>query len=345
MMITDQRPNKLTYRGKELAALWWVIINPFMAEARWGGPWTRAKLELLESYLQAYTTALKRQRFETWYIDAFAGTGMCELPDRSSTGDPSLLGGALEVEEQDFLKGSAMIATSLETPFDHYVFIEKDAKRAGELRNVALRTAPHLKSRIEIRVGDANEQLVGLCREVPWRDGPPQHRGVLFLDPYGLNVPLTTLAAVAETKALDVWYLFCTAAAQRMLRHDREEIPRGHRKRLDQLFGNDSWASSLYSEAPEGDAEQLSLFEQSERGSEHTKARQMRDLCCYLADRLATLFPYVHPEAVALRNTRKAIHYVLLFMAANPSDKAQTLVRRLANDMLKHMEGIDCGQR
>jgi hypothetical protein len=41
----------------------------------YGGPWTELKLDVLKKYLNFYTDALKNQRFEKWYIDAFAGTG------------------------------------------------------------------------------------------------------------------------------------------------------------------------------------------------------------------------------------------------------------------------------
>ena len=44
-----------------------------------GGSWTIEKLDILESYLDAYTTVLKNQPFKLMYIDAFAGTGRIEL--------------------------------------------------------------------------------------------------------------------------------------------------------------------------------------------------------------------------------------------------------------------------
>jgi len=39
------------------------------------GPWARQKLDVLENYLSAYTTALSKQRFRLVFIDAFAGAG------------------------------------------------------------------------------------------------------------------------------------------------------------------------------------------------------------------------------------------------------------------------------
>lgn len=44
-----------------------------------GEPWTRIKLEALEKYLVAFNTALSKQNFTRLYIDAFAGTGRCDI--------------------------------------------------------------------------------------------------------------------------------------------------------------------------------------------------------------------------------------------------------------------------
>ena len=43
------------------------------ATPAFGGGWTEQKLEILEAYLNAYTTALKKIPFDLVYIDAFAG--------------------------------------------------------------------------------------------------------------------------------------------------------------------------------------------------------------------------------------------------------------------------------
>ena len=51
---------------------------------QFGGDWTVHKLNILECYLDAYTTALKKQPFDLVYIDTFAGSGKIGLsPDIS----------------------------------------------------------------------------------------------------------------------------------------------------------------------------------------------------------------------------------------------------------------------
>ena len=111
---------------------------------RFGGPWTIEKLDILEAYLDAYTTALKSQPFSLIYIDAFAGTGQVEL----------------RVEDRDaidFLRGSTERAIGIrDKPFDELIFVEKDPARYAVLEGLR---SKHPKRNIIIEKGDAN--LVG----------------------------------------------------------------------------------------------------------------------------------------------------------------------------------------
>ena len=160
-----------------------------------GGPWTQRKLGVVREYLRLYATALKNQSFERIYIDAFAGTG-----DRTDKRHDSLP--LLDLPEFDAVaKGSARLALEVEPAFHHYILIERATRRASELE--ALKAEfPNLK--IEIVNADGNEAIAAVCSATNWR----RTRGVVFLDPYGLQVTWATLVAIAATKALDVWVLF-----------------------------------------------------------------------------------------------------------------------------------------
>ncbi len=71
---------------------------------KFGGPWSLLKLEVVESYLKAFCTALKQQRFDLVYIDAFAGSGSFSYGES----DP---GGFFPIEPQVHV-GSAIRALS-----------------------------------------------------------------------------------------------------------------------------------------------------------------------------------------------------------------------------------------
>lgn len=249
---------------------------------RFGGVWTEIKLRALTEYLDFYQKALKNMGFEAWYIDAFAGTG-----DRHAELQQ---GGIFEnspIEHVErILDGSARKALQIDPPFTHYWFTERHRGRAETLR--ALKSEfPH---DITVKPGEANSELRALLESPPWtnhRDAWKQ-RGVVFLDPYGMSVDWSTLKLLADTKRVDVWYLFPRKAVVQQLANDIGGIDDGKRKRLDQIFGSDDWEREFYRPQPA----QGRLFEPTPA---ETKSRiaSPEEICAYARKRLGTLFCYV----------------------------------------------------
>ena len=93
-----------------------------MTAHRFGGRWTRQKLDALRDYVGFFVTAMQGQRFKLVYIDTFAGTGKCAIrvPGGESTID-----------------GSASIALNACRPFDEYFFVEARTKHVAQLKALA----------------------------------------------------------------------------------------------------------------------------------------------------------------------------------------------------------------
>jgi three-Cys-motif partner protein len=130
-----------------------------MVEHRYGGPWTQVKLDALERYLSFYTTALKYQRFELWYVDAFAGSGDRVVEQEAG----GLFDGTLPHVEESIADGSAKIAIATVPTFERLIFIENDPARCEAL--VGLRDA-HPDRRIECYREEANVLVRALCEAV-----------------------------------------------------------------------------------------------------------------------------------------------------------------------------------
>jgi len=159
-----------------------------MSAQRFGGAHTDKKLEKLEAYLKAFSTALKKQHFQLIFFDAFAGTGDIQIAD-----EVPLLGTVSEYAP--FIEGSAQRALRFGTAFDQYIFVEKSRSKIRQLEN--LRTQfPTISDRISIRCGDANSELEKFCSQVNWQ----RTRAVVFLDPFGNQVRWETIVAIAEQK-------------------------------------------------------------------------------------------------------------------------------------------------
>jgi three-Cys-motif partner protein len=273
-----------------------------------GGDWTERKLEALARYLRAYATALSKNSFVKIYIDAFAGTGYREQRVQDSgdarnifDDDESLL----QAEPQRFLAGSARLALEVQPQFDQYLFIERSTTRANELLKLKHEYAP-LAGRIDVRCEDANLELANICRNWDQR----RERGVLFIDPFGMQVNWRTIEAVAQTEAIDVWILF-PYAVNRLLTRYPEDMPMGWRSRVSLMFGSDDWQQRFYRRRTIE-----SMFSGPETVVE--KSLTLQGIGAYYMERLKEAFPVVAPNAVVLRNNRNAPLFQLFFAAGNP---------------------------
>ena len=279
------------------------------AKARYGGRWTSEKLDILERYLDAYTTALKNQRFQLMYIDAFAGSGYVELQQN----DP---------DATDFMRGSATIALDIrEKQFDRLLFVEKDRGRCDELERLR---ADRPDRNIRIVHAEANRFLHDLHQD--WR----RWRGVLFLDPFATEVEWSTIERIAGFGALDTWILFPVSAIARMLPTARrpDDIAPGWVARLTMVFGDDSWRE-LYRQNP-----QQTLFGEVE----HERDPGVDGLLDLYKNKLAMLFgARFLKRSRTLRNSTNAPLFEFLFCVGSRSGKAIGAAQRIARHILENL--------
>ncbi|MDO4544524.1 MAG: three-Cys-motif partner protein TcmP [Bacillota bacterium] len=271
---------------------------------RFGDSWTEVKLKALDNYLEAYCKIMKNQNFKTYYIDAFAGSGEILLKQGRE------------------IKGSAAIATKYD--FDYYIFVEENEAFINMLEKNLMASPKY--SRMLFVNKDCNDFLERLD-QINWIG--EQKRGVIFLDPYAMQLSWSTLEKIAKTKALDVWYLFPLMASNRTLFKDKVKIKESTKKQLTRLFGTTEWEEEIY-RAPE----QISLFD----GPDNKEKVTTEELKKFILKRLNTIFPAVSNNAVVLKNSRNAPMFLLCFAVGNPSNKAKAVAMRVADYLLKHME-------
>ncbi|GAB4420302.1 MAG: three-Cys-motif partner protein TcmP [Anaerolineae bacterium] len=286
---------------------------------RFGGDWTSEKLDRVAKYLAAYTKIMSRQHFRFAYIDAFAGTGYRTLRQSDEPGQlmfPELA----DQESWQFLEGSARKALQIQPRFHKYIFIEKDEHRFQALQKLR-DEFPQVAGDIILVNAEANSYLQDMCDNRNWQ----QHRAVLFLDPYGMEVEWQTIEAIARTQAIDLWLLFPLGiAVNRLLRRDGKIDP-AVSNALNRLFGAEDWYDIFYETTT-----RMGLF-----GPEtHThKVGDFDSIAQYMIDRLRTVFAGVAENPLPLFNSRNNPLYLLCFAAGNPHG-AKTAVK-IARDVLK----------
>jgi three-Cys-motif partner protein len=299
-------------RHRKLTAL--PKVRSPAAEHSFGGPDTEDKLARLRAYLPAFTTALKRQGFTLIYIDAFAGSGKRteELPALP------LLGGDNTEPQTIDVPGSARLAIETTPPFHRLVLIENHPDRYAVLHQLH---AEFPNRQIECHKGDANVLVRDLCRTTAWR-GAKGIRGVIFLDPYGMEVEWATVEAIAQTEALDVWYLFPLAAKNAVAIDDNK------RALITRVLGTDEWEWAWY-DTPHG---QKDMF-----GHQQAPVRMVNvdKIESYVKGRLEWVFKGAVLEPFRTHTKKGAPLASLFFAVSNPGKQAVKVATSIANDILR----------
>lgn len=278
-----------------------------MTRHAFGGLWTAQKLAVLAKYLEFFTTAMSGQRFKLVYIDTFAGTGKCTI---------KVSGGVQTID------GSARIALDVTRPFDEYLFIELRPKHVKALR--ALAAEHDAGGRVSILQGDAREHLAEALRGHDWT----ATRGVLFLDPYGLQCTWRMVEQIAATRALDVFFLVSLSGLARQAARSASKIDEDKAAALDRFLGTKGWRDALYSPPAQGDF--FVAVPDPERAQGGDAITQ------FVTGRLRQVFPHVE-EPVILRTTSGAPLYALYFAVSNPSQRAIDLAGRVGRDVLSKL--------
>ena len=277
-----------------------------------GGSWTDKKLEILASYLNSYTTALKNKRFRLIYFDAFAG----EVSYSSETGYMSE-----DYEDfQEFRVGSPRIALEVQDkPFDRLLFVERDPARCESLE---LLIEEYPNRDISIRNDDANDALPDFCSTLG-----PLDRAVVFLDPFATQVSWNTVETIAQTKRIDCWILFPLMAVTRMMPKRREPIA-SLAQQLDRVFGGRGFWKDLYNVSPQ---QQLPGFS-NEPSQERLQGSD--EIALLYRERLESVFAKVARPTRTFWNSKNSPMFQLFFAASNPA--GATTAVRIADHILEN---------
>jgi three-Cys-motif partner protein len=282
---------------------------------KFGGPWSLIKTKIITAYLQAYSTALKQQGFRLTYIDAFAGSG-------AFTFDQAISPFFDDTEAAIAHAGSAQNALSITPPFDELIFIEQKPANVEALQRLI---AGHPKA--SVIAADANQALIKICDPKLWR--PQKRRGVVFLDPFGLDVAWPTLEAIAKTEALDLWYLFSLFGLYRNAPLNIDDLGPDKRAAITRALGIENWVDQFYEKLH---SNQASFFDEPPQPARRTLSVDGMELL--VEQRLKTIFPYVAKPRRLLGST-KAPLFSLFFAISNPNLRAIGLAKNIAEHILK----------
>jgi three-Cys-motif partner protein len=299
-----------------------------------GGPWSRLKLDCVESYAVAYLKVMQQQNWSLHYVDAFAGQGRQQLKLVASNSDSQsenqasfeFLDQAEDQARYEFLEGSALRALKVSNEathgFDRFVFIEASRMAKEKLAQRALVEWPAQAAKIQLLKDDANDAIADYVKNTNWA----KTRALVFLDPFGLQVRWRTIEELAQTRACDVWYLFPIGGVIRMLPSSGQMDPMWEVK-LDTLFGTTDWREAFYADNIQGD-----LFGDASR----IKNANETKILSYIKDRMRSVFAGISDFAI-LRNSMGYPMFALLMGVTNPSPRAISSALRISNYLIANL--------
>jgi three-Cys-motif partner protein len=280
---------------------------------RFGGPWSLIKTQMVSQYMKFFNTALKKFPFKRIYIDAFAGSGEFTYDDESTWPANSLF--QMEKREQIIHAGSAKLALQVIPSFDEIIFIEQDRSNASALE-LLIEESNHPHAHVER--GDANQVLKIICEPAKWRN----RRGVIFLDPFGMDVEWKTLETIAATKSLDLWLLFPLAGVFRNLPRSADRLDDDKRTAVSRVLGTEDWFNEFY-------AEPAGFFPMAKERRANVDAIEN-----YVSTRLRKILPHVE-RPKRLLGRHNAPLFSLFFAVSNPNAAAIKLASKAAAHILR----------
>jgi three-Cys-motif partner protein len=257
------------------------------------GYWSELKLEIVEKYGSAYTTAFANQKnLKKYYIDAFSGAGI-HLSKR--TGQQ--------------IEGSPSRALKLFPPFDHFYFIDMDADKTAHLAKLC-EGRPDVSIITDDATSYLTQQLLPTIRYESY------NRALCLLDPYGLHVDWDVMLQAGQSRAIDMFLNFPVMDMNRnaIWRHPDRAL-QGGIERMTRFWGDESWKQAAYAES-----EQYGLFSPPDVVKQNNDA-----VVAAFRDRLIKVAGFKSvPKPLPMKNNNNVVVYYLFF--ASQKSVAQKII-------------------
>ncbi|MHB8931435.1 MAG: three-Cys-motif partner protein TcmP [Melioribacteraceae bacterium] len=280
---------------------------------KFGGDWTKKKIEILVEYAKAYLKIMaKYPHFHLLYFDGFAGSGII-VKDKN-----------IDIQ---LTIGAARRIVELDNPkqFDTYYFVEKVKKNADLLEKFTKYEFP--QKNILIVSEDCNLKLVDMAKYLKSPKGKDT-KVLAYIDPCGMQLEWSSLQSLKSLN-VDMWVLVPTGLGVNRLLNKNGNISTGWLKRLVKFLGMSEVEIKRYFYFTESIE---TLFGKEIHESKVKNAIEKSAIL--YRDRLNEIFSFVTLPFV-LRNTKGTIMYHL-FLASN--NKTAT---KIGNDIIKKFNRIN----
>lgn len=138
------------------------------------GPWSEDKYRLISLYAQLFSKGMKKKWDTRVYVDLYAGAGFGRVKGTETR-----------------LRGSPLIALSVEYPFDKYIFCDEDPAKLDALRQRVKRLAP--EADVAYIEGNCDDRVTDILRAIPKGSSVRKVLSLCLVDPYDFGFKFETL--------------------------------------------------------------------------------------------------------------------------------------------------------
>jgi three-Cys-motif partner protein len=152
------------------------------------------------------------------YIDMYAGAGYSRIQESSA-----------------ILKGSPILALTVQNPFDKYIFCEETPELMSALEARVKRHAP--KADVSYVEGNCNAEIARVCALIPKASPANTVLSLCFVDPFDFGIKFESLRKLS---AFYIDFLVLLAIGMDANRNYDHYVD-GNSKKIDEALGNTDW--------------------------------------------------------------------------------------------------------
>jgi len=141
-------------------------------------PWFKVKVQLIQSYLQAFILNASSKADEIIFVDLFSGSGLYSVG-----------------HQKDVFPGSCLASLSSELPLQKWIFCEGDAEQSNVLDKRVKRFFP--EKNVDILNVSPGDMIETIRTNIP--DSKADHKVAVLclIDPFSMEIPLSVVDKLA----------------------------------------------------------------------------------------------------------------------------------------------------
>ncbi|MGA3316095.1 MAG: three-Cys-motif partner protein TcmP [Candidatus Korobacteraceae bacterium] len=180
--------------------------------------WAETKYRLVSLYDGLFATGMKNKWGQRVYVDLYAGAGYNRIQGTAIV-----------------LKGSPILALTVQHPFDKYIFCEEDSELIAALQTRTKRIAP--SADVHFVSGDCHSAIDRICALIPRASAGNTVLTLCFVDPFDFGIKFET---IRKLSLFFVDFLVLLAVGMDANRNYDHYVD-GHSTKVDEALGNTEW--------------------------------------------------------------------------------------------------------